>query len=296
MHLTVITGLSGAGRTSALKTFEDIGYFCADNIPPILIPELINIVIQQPSPPENIAVVADLRMGKMFEDIYDTINVLKNDMNIEVDILFLDAANEVLLSRFEQTRRSHPVSSSGLISAGIYEERVKLQRIKEIADFVLDTSAFNLKKLSDAIEKHYLANEIGSHISIVSFGYKRGIPLDVDIMFDVRFIPNPFYIDELKTSTGLSENVYNYVHSFDITKEFLSQASNLVLSLNPHYIEQDKKNLIIGIGCTGGMHRSVAISYALTQLLREKGLNVDLHHRDLILEQRSVLERFGKNS
>lgn len=295
MRLTIITGLSGAGRTSSLKVLEDLGCFCADNIPPALIPDFMRIIMSKPTPPENIAIVADLRMGPMFDEIYDVIDHLEKDMEIPVDILFLDASDDALLSRFEQTRRNHPLTNSGMISPGIMAERERLQRIKEMADYVLDTTTFGSRQLASAIERYYRSGKsMTAQISIISFGYKRGIPVDADLMFDVRFIPNPFYLDDLKRDTGLSENVYNYVMSFPITQEFLEKTTSLILELAPHYIEQDKKHIAIAIGCTGGMHRSVAISHALSERLSNSGLQVELVHRDAAIEQLSVLERFPR--
>lgn len=297
MRLIIITGISGAGRTTALKTFEDLGCFCADNIPPILIPQFISIMQSQTVPPENVAVVADVRMGEMFDSIYGVIDSFKEDKSINLEVLFLDSSDDVILSRFEQTRRNHPVTSSGKITSGLTAEREILQRIKELSDYVIDTSDMKPRDLSVVLERSFFTNYDSSNqakVSVITFGYKRGVPLDVDMVFDMRFIPNPFYLDSLKRDSGLSDNVYNYVLSFPIAQQFLKQTTELILTLTPNYLEQDKKHIVIGIGCTGGMHRSVAMGKALAESLKEKGLKVELEHRDLELEQHSVLERFPR--
>ncbi len=297
MRLIIITGISGAGRTTALKTFEDLGCFCADNIPPTLIPQFISIMQSQTLPPENVAVVADVRMGEMFDSIYGVIDNFKEDKAIDLEVLFLDSSDDVILSRFEQTRRNHPVTSSGKITSGLSMEREILQRIKELSDYVIDTSDMKPRDLSIALERSFFTNyDSGNQpkVSVITFGYKHGVPLDVDMVFDMRFIPNPFYLDSLKRDSGLSDNVYNYVLSFPVAQQFLKQTTELILTLTPNYLEQDKKHIVIGIGCTGGMHRSVAMGKALAESLREKGLKVELEHRDLELEQHSVLERFPR--
>ncbi len=291
MRFTIITGISGAGRSSALKTLEDLGFFCADNIPPPLIPEFAKICSGWANPPENIAVVADMRMGDMFDSIYAAIDQLKT-MNIDLDILFLDASNEVLVSRFTQTRRRHPVSGSGNILSGIFKEREKMQRIKDMANYVLDTSTYTQRQLTDALEKRY--SDVSDQrflISVITFGYKRGIPIDADLVFDVRFLPNPFYLKEFRTSTGLNKNVKNYVLSFEASEFFLDKTVELVTHLIPCYLNQDKKQLVIAIGCTGGMHRSVVIGEELSHRFAKAGNRVTIEHRDINLETDAVKKR-----
>lgn len=294
MQLTIITGLSGAGRSSALRTLEDMGFFCSDNIPPALIPSFARLCMERPSASENVALVADMRMGDMFDSIYYAIDEL-GKMGIKPAIIFLDASDEVLVSRFKQTRRRHPVSGSGKIITGILEERDKLQRIKEMADMVIDTSTYSVRALKATIEKLYSGRgEKGIQVSVITFGFKRGLPLDADLVFDMRFLPNPFYIQSLRTSTGLDEEVSNYVLSFDAASEFLNNAEKMILSLAPHFLEQDKKQLVVGVGCTGGMHRSVAMGEELAKRLRDKGQRTSIEHRDLYLEKDAVTKRFLK--
>lgn len=293
MRFTIITGLSGAGRSSALKTFEDMGYFCADNIPPALIPAFARLCLaRQADAPSNVAVVADMRMGDMFDTIYSAIDELKK-MDLELDILFLDASDEALVGRFNQTRRVHPVSGSGNVLSGIFVERDKLQRIKDMANTVLDTTRYNARKLADVLEQKYSQSfDNRLPISVVTFGYKRGIPIDADLVFDMRFLPNPFYLEQLRRSSGLESEVSSYVLSFAEAEYFLSNTIDFVTHLAPSYLEQDKRQLTIGIGCTGGMHRSVAIGQELYERLRKLGNRVFIEHRDINLEKDAVKRRF----
>ena len=292
MNFTIITGLSGAGRSSALKIMEDLGYFCADNSPPQLIPDFARLCQNRAVPLENVAVVADMRMGDMFDSVYEAIDQLKQ-MNLNLDILFLDASDKAIVSRFTQTRRRHPVSGSGNILSGILTEREKLQRIKEMANTVIDTSTYTVRALSSVLERRY-SQERDKRllISVITFGYKRGIPIDADLVFDMRFLPNPFYLDDLKTNSGLTEKVRDYVLSYDAAQKFLTKVTNLDTYLCPCYLEQDKKQLVIAIGCTGGMHRSVVIGEELYARLQKKGNRVTIEHRDLNLEQASIVSRF----
>ncbi len=296
MNFTIITGLSGAGRSSALKIMEDLGYFCADTIPPALSPNFAKLCINRAATMKDVAVVADMRMGDMFDSIYGAIDKLKQ-MKLELDILFLDATDEALVSRFTQTRRRHPVSGSGNILSGILTERAKLQRIKEMANTVIDTSTYGVRELSVVLEKRYSQEKDKRLlISVITFGYKRGIPIDADLVFDMRFLPNPFYRDELKTYSGLTENVKNFVLSFDAAQYFLTHVINFVTYLSPCYLEQDKKQLVIAIGCTGGMHRSVVIGEELFNRLQKNGNRVTIEHRDLNLEVASIEQRFPGNT
>lgn len=297
MRFTIITGLSGAGRSSALKTFEDMGYYCADNIPPALIPAFARLCLaRQSNAPKNVAVVADMRMGDMFDTIYAAIDELKK-MDLELDILFLDASDEALVGRFNQTRRVHPVSGSGNVLSGIFVERDKLQRIKDMANTVLDTTTYNARKLADVLEQKYSQSfDNRLPISVVTFGYKRGIPIDADLVFDMRFLPNPFYVERLRRSSGLEQDVSSYVLSFPEAEYFLKTAIELVTHLVPYYLEQDKRQLTIGIGCTGGMHRSVAMGQELYRRLQALGNRVFIEHRDMNLEKDAIHRRFHSPS
>lgn len=294
MRLTIITGLSGAGRTTALRALEDLGFFCADNIPPALIPSFAQLCLSQPVPMKDVAVVADMRMGDMFDDIYGAIDELRT-MELQLEILFLDASDAVIVSRFKQTRRTHPVSGSGNILSGIAVERDKMQKIKEMADTVIDSTTYSPRMLAQWLgEKYTGSRDPRFQISIITFGYKRGIPLDADLVFDMRFLPNPFYREDLRHHSGLFEEVKNYVLSFDAAHYFLDHIVELVNYLCPCYISQDKKQLVIGVGCTGGMHRSVVTGEELFRRFQESGQHqVTIEHRDLNLERASIEKRFS---
>lgn len=293
MKVTIITGISGAGKSSALKTLEDIDFLCADNIPPALIPQFVKICMDNPNPPKNIALATDMRMGSMFDTIYEAIDQLKQ-MNVELDIIFLDASDNALVSRFTQTRRKHPLSGSGNILSGIFAERDRLQRIKDMSSYVLDTSTYTVRQLSAALHRRYREQtDLRLLISVISFGYKRGIPIDADFVFDMRFLPNPFYVDDFRTITGMDQKVSEYVLSFPEAQFFLEKTSEMVTYLCPFYLQQDKKQLTVAIGCTGGMHRSVAIAEALYQKLLSMNCRVTVEHRDINLEQAAVRKRFS---
>ena len=294
MRFTIVTGLSGAGRSTALKTLEDMGFFCADNLPPQLIPGFAQVTMNRVNPPDDVAVVVDMRMGDMFDSIYEAIDEL-NKMDLTLHILFLDASDEQLVSRFKQTRRLHPVSGSGKIMDGISRERDKLQRIKDMAHTVLDTSVFTARQLAKVLQSRFSQGYDGRlHISVVTFGYKRGIPIDADLVFDMRFLPNPFYEEALRSHTGLMDDVKEYVLGAPEAQRFLKQLTEMVKYLEPCFLAQDKKQLMIGIGCTGGMHRSVAMGEELFLRLQEAGHRVTIEHRDIQLERDSVEKRFLK--
>jgi len=281
MKFVIITGMSGAGRSQALKRLEDMGYFCVDNLPPKLIPEFAKICLENDHI-SKAATVVDMRMGDMFHDIFSTIMCLKEMDNIELSILYLDADDETLVRRFKETRRRHPLSPDGNIISGISRERESLKRIKDLANNVLDTSTYNLKKLGEAMERLYSEeNEKGILITVTTFGYKRGIPIDADMVFDMRFLPNPYYEESLREHTGREQSVKDYVLSFPRAHIFIDKINELVNYVAPYYVEQDKKTLVIAIGCTGGVHRSVVVAEELYRIFKEQGHRVTIEHRDL---------------
>lgn len=286
MKLTIVTGLSGAGRSSALRRLEDLGYYCVDNLMPELIPSFAKLCMKDAHMCEKVAVAVDARAGDFFDAIYATIDELKT-MELDLDILFLDASDAVLVKRFKEVRRSHPVSGSGEILSGIHMERRKLQLLKDMANHVIDTSTYNVMKLRKIIDMMYSDTDDNRKllISIISFGYKRGIPLDADMVFDMRFIENPFYVEGMRRHSGLDEDVRDFVLSFDQTQFFLAELVKMVETLAPCFVNEDKNQLVIGIGCTGGMHRSVAVAEELYRRLSEKDMRVTLEHRDLTLEK-----------
>jgi len=282
MGLIIVSGMSGAGKSQVVNCLEDIGFYCIDNIPPITIPKIAEICMQ--SEIKKLALVTDLRGKRMFSEIYDTLNELEK-MNIQYEILFLEACDEVLVKRFSETRRKHPLVSEKLtVLQAISEEREMLAKLKGLAHNIIDTSKLSVNQLNEQIKKLYVEGEEfeGLVTHIISFGFKNGIPLDADLVFDVRFLPNPFYIKELKSHSGLEQPVYDYVFSFEQTRVFSDKLTDMIEFLYPNYIKEGKSQLVIAIGCTGGKHRSVAIAKKLYENLISSGRkNIFIGHRDL---------------
>lgn len=279
----IITGLSGAGKTHANKCFEDLGFYCIDNLPPALIPSFAELCAHSDRKIDRVSLVLDIRGGEFFDDFFKALESLDNAGNA-YRILYLDASDESLVRRFKETRRSHPLTGDrGSILNGISAERRRLQKIKERADFHIDTSSMNPWALKQEIAAIVLGDggraELG--ISIVSFGYKYGIPLDADLVFDVRFLPNPYYDDALKNMRGTDLEVYEFVMKSPVTQEFVTRMADLVLFMLPHSQTEGKANLAIAIGCTGGHHRSVVVSIEMSRLLSRRGYHVAVSHRDL---------------
>ena len=279
MILVVITGMSGAGKSVATHAFEDMGYYCVDNLPPQLLPKFVELCEQS----DNIthaALVVDVRGG----DFFNLLEQQLNQLHLPVKILFLEAGNETLVRRFKESRRTHPLSPQGSIEQGIELERQRLTPLRRRADVILDTSEMKpselrMKVLNSFPPKDALAGKM--NISVVSFGYKNGLPLDADLVLDVRFLPNPHYQEELKELTGKQEAVQNYVLSWTVTHQFLDKLHKLLIFLLPCYIEEGKNQLIIAIGCTAGKHRSVVIADKLAAFLKQKGYSALSIHRDV---------------
>ena len=282
MQFLIITGMSGAGKSLCVKYFEDIGYFCVDNLPPSLIPKFAEVILQGKPNIEKIALIIDIRGGAMFLDLMPALDTLSG-MGIKYKILFLDAADKVLIKRFKETRRMHLLSQDGRVADGISEERRILQPVKEKANYIIDTSNLIPRQLKEEIVNLFLEGKTfkGLIVSIVSFGFKYGIPMDCDLVFDVRFIPNPYYIPNLKPKTGLDAEVADYVMSFSESKTFLNKLVDMVDFLLPLYVKEGKSHLVIGIGCTGGKHRSVTIATELFDKLKELEISAVVEHRDI---------------
>jgi UPF0042 nucleotide-binding protein len=281
MRFVIVTGLSGAGKTEATKSLEDIGYFCVDNLPPQLIPKLAEAYSRGNI--EKAALVMDIRGGIFFDDLFESLLYLKNN-EFKYEILFLDSSDEVLVKRFKENRRSHPLSANGRVITGINAERNKLREIKDRADIIIDTSKYAIKDLRSKINEYYGDSTVPEKqlsVTVLSFGFKYGIPVDSDLVFDVRFIPNPFYIPELKPYSGLEEPVKKYVFEQEETKAFVSKLDDMLKFLIPNYIKEGKRQLIIAIGCTGGRHRSVAIANDVHESLLKEGFNSKIEHRDI---------------
>lgn len=281
MKAVIVTGLSGAGKTQALDCLEDMGYYCIDNMPPALIKSFMDLSSNGKGI-DKAAFVIDVRGGKLFEDLKESLDELSRE-GIDYRILYLEASDRVLLRRYNETRRSHPLSEGGTVSAGLGKEREMLETIRNEADYIIDTSNMKTVQLWDEI-KHVLTlgeNQKTFMINITSFGYKRGTPLAADMVFDMRFIPNPYYVKSLRSLTGNNAKVSRYVLRQQITQDFLDKAMEMIDMLIPFYIKEGKYSLNICIGCTGGHHRSVAVANELHKRLQEQGKRTTLEHRDL---------------
>ncbi len=283
MNFLIVTGMSGAGKSQTIKILEDFGYFCIDNMPPALIGKLAELYINADSNIKKIALTADIRGRNMLNDLQPALTHLR-ECNIKYDILFLEASDKCLINRFKETRRIHPLSRvAGSLENAIKDERKKLSELKKLADFVIDTTDFSSRTLHKALADIFMDGEPNKLIiNIVSFGYKFGIPQTCDLAFDVRFLPNPYYVPELKSLTGMTKEVSDYVLNNDVCKEFLEKLYDMIKFLIPRYIEEGKAILVIGIGCTGGKHRSVAISEALKNYINSLGFAVNMEHRDVL--------------
>lgn len=281
MEFVIVTGMSGAGKSYALKFLEDLDFFCVDNLPPVLLPKFAEICLKQNSEVSNAAFGIDIRSGKHFDEL---LNVLESmsDENYNFSILFLDATDEVLLKRYKETRRSHPLAKNDRIIVGIEKEREMLAKVRENANHIINTSNVLTRQLRESLEKIYVNHEKFSSlmINVLSFGFKYGIPTDCDLVFDVRFIPNPFYT-ELKEFTGLDKSVQDYVMQFEASKDFLGKLIDMVNFLLPNYVSEGKNQLVIGIGCTGGKHRSVTLAGELYKSLKNDSQSVIINHRDI---------------
>ncbi|WP_300118388.1 RNase adapter RapZ [uncultured Enterococcus sp.] len=280
LSLVIITGMSGAGKTVAIQSFEDMGYFCVDNMPPSLIPKFWEL-IRESGKVTKIALVVDLRSRSFFDEIQNMLAEIENTQLIDTKILFLDCSDVELVSRYKETRRVHPMAMDGLVTEGIRKERAILEDLKVKASLVIDTTTLTPRQLREKINQEFRHNnESGFRVEMVSFGFKYGLPIDADIVMDVRFLPNPHYVPELRPLTGCDQPVFDYVMNFDETEKFYQSFSQLLLQIMPGYIKEGKSSLTIAIGCTGGQHRSVALTNRIGDCLKENGYTVNTTHRD----------------
>ena len=283
MRFIIVTGLSGAGKSEATNALEDMGYFCVDNLPPKLIKKFAEVCKQSKGSIDKVALVMDIRGGIFFDDLFESLSELSKEQ-FQYEILFLDTSDEVLVKRFKEKRRSHPLAPGGRVITGIELERQKLREVKDKADVIIDTSKYAIKDLREEMARKFGDKEMPEKqmaITILSFGFKYGIPVDSDLVFDVRFIPNPFYIPELKPFSGNDEPVKNYVMEQTETQTFLQKANDMFEFLIPNYQKEGKRQLIISIGCTGGRHRSVAIANSIYETLHSNNHDVYVEHRDI---------------
>ncbi|MCL4540291.1 MAG: RNase adapter RapZ [Bacteroidetes bacterium] len=281
-EVVIITGVSGAGKTQAIRSFEDMGYFCIDNLPPTLIPKVAELVFLPGSRVKRIALVIDVRGGELFDAVWDTLRELKAKQ-IDYKILFLDASDETVIKRFKETRRRHPLTEDGDIMLGIKRERELLTSLRESADLIIDTTDTPAYMLKDKIRKEFMVENprTAMNVSVVSFGYKYGLPMDADLVVDVRFLPNPHYIEKLKNLTGEDKRVRQFVLDRPVTMDFLKRLEVFLKFLMPHYVKEGKTHITIALGCTGGNHRSVVLANEIKKFLKDTGYNVVLRHRDI---------------
>ena len=288
IQLVVVTGMSGAGKTVAMQIFEDLGYFCVDNMPPALLGKFWELV-KESGKISKVALVIDLRSRAFYDEIFGMLQELDdgND-NLRPKILFLDASDEELVARYKETRRAHPLAMDGRVLDGIQRERELLSEIKSKAQLVIDTSKISPRQLREELFLNFESDQSTAfHVNVMSFGFKYGIPIDADIVMDVRFLPNPYYVKELREKTGNDQAVYDYVMNSEMTEEFYQQFIKMLRFVMPGYQKEGKSSVTIAIGCTGGQHRSVALANRIGKALQEK-YPVNITHRDMAKRKETV--------
>lgn len=281
MQVIIVTGLSGAGKTHAIDALEDMGYYCVDNMPPALVNNFIELS-RSGKGIERAAFVIDVRGGEMFEDLNECLEEMSRE-GVNYKILFLEATDKALARRYNESRRNHPMAHGESVSRGIKREKKKLEALRQKADYVIDTSSLNNSQLAREIEKIITEGKANRAfvVNIMSFGYKNGMPISADMVFDARFIPNPFYVKSLKNLTGNNRKVQNFVMKHEIAQTFMDEVVNTIETLIPYYKQEGKFALSVCFGCTGGHHRSVTLANVLNDRLSKKGLRTTLEHRDL---------------
>lgn len=285
MRFVIVTGMSGGGKRTALKMLEDIGFFCVDNLPIPLLEKFVELIAMPNKELSKVALGLDVRADQSFEDVGKYFESLRSN-GYQFEILFMEASDAVLIRRYKESRRMHPLASyeGGRVEDGIHKERRILDGMKRAADYVIDTSNLLTRELKEELDRIFVKNETYNSlmVNVMSFGFKNGIPSDADLIFDVRFLPNPYYIDELKHQTGNDKPVQDYVMGFEEAEIFLQKLTDMILFLIPNYVKEGKYQLVIGIGCTGGKHRSVTLANELYKALKNKGsYGLTIQHRDV---------------
>jgi len=284
MHLLIVTGMSGSGKSSVMDVMEDIGYYCIDNIPPKLIPQFVDLCRKSETNIDKIAVAVDIRTGNMFAEIFRSWQSLKDEEDVEVKVLFIEAQDEVIIKRYKETRRKHPLDEkfNGNLHEAIEYERSQLAQLREIADYYIETSDKTSAKLKEEIKQIFLEKNTDSLIiKIMSFGFKYGVSTEADLVFDVRFMPNPYYDENLRNHTGLDKCVQEYVLKTAEAREAFKKIAELIDFLTPMYIKEGKSQLVIAFGCTGGKHRSVTFAELTSERLSAQGYRIQKYHRDI---------------
>ena len=282
LRVVIITGLSGSGKSTALRSLEDIGFFCVDNLPVVLLPRFLKIQFNDSKVITKVAMVMDLR-EKSFLEKYTRIFTKLKSMGYKLEILFLDSSDDALLHRFSETRRVHPISVKGSVMEGINLEREKLAPLKQMADKVIDTTSYNVHQLKDVVQRHFISSSASQRmiIHVTSFGYRYGVPADADIVLDVRFLANPYFVEELKYYNGHHQDVRDYVLESDESKIFIQKLFDMMAFLIPLYEKEGKARLNIALGCTGGRHRSVVMANQIGSYFSDKNYIVTINHRDI---------------
>ncbi|MGF3105194.1 RNase adapter RapZ [Rossellomorea sp. DUT-2] len=281
VQLVIITGMSGAGKTVAIQSFEDLGFFCVDNLPPTLLPKFLELMKESGNKMNKVALVMDLRGREFFDHLFKALDELAETSWVTPQVLYLDADDSSLVRRYKETRRSHPLAPSGLPLEGIRQERELLEELKGRAQLIYTTSTMKPRELREKILTEFSVNKKTIFtVNVVSFGFKHGIPIDADLVFDVRFLPNPHYIDHMRPKTGLDEEVSTYVLKWNETNKFIEKVTDLLSFMLPQYKREGKSQLVIAIGCTGGQHRSVALAEYLGHHF-EKDYQTKISHRDI---------------
>lgn len=282
MEFIIVTGMSGAGKSTAINCFEDMGYYCVDNLPPMLIPSFAELIVDKKQQYDKVVLGLDIRGGILFDDLFISLSTLK-EKGYSYQIVFFDCDDDTLIKRYKETRRLHPLARNERINEGIQKERIILTEVKNRADYIMDTTRILPKHVKDLLYDIYKTKTDFKNlmITILVFGFKYGMPIDADLVFDVRFAPNPYYDPELKPLTGMDSKIQEFVMGFDVTKEFVTKLEDMIGFLIPQYMKEGKNQLVIGIGCTGGKHRSVVIGNHLYEFLKSSGNAVTIEHRDI---------------
>lgn len=283
VRFVIVTGMSGGGKRTALKILEDAGFYCVDNLPVSLFEKFVELIVMPSSEITKVALGVDVRTDQSFEDAYKILEDLR-EKGCKLEILFMKASEAVLIKRYKESRRLHPLAPNGRVEDGVKKEVIVLENVRKKADYVIDTSNLLNKELKEELDRIFIQNEEYNNlmVTIMSFGFKHGIPTDADLVFDVRFLPNPFYIDELKNKTGNQKEVQDYVMGFDETIIFIQKLTDMLEFLIPSYVKEGKYQLVVAIGCTGGKHRSVTIANELYRRMKNKGnYGTTIHHRDV---------------